>query len=215
MPTAQPSTSSLRAILARGRVMPILTIHDVATAAPLARALVAGGIHVFEVLMRTPVACDAVREMKAAAPEADIGMGTIMTAADVEKAVAAGASFGVSPGLGDRLAAAVAAHGMPFLPGVATPSEVMAASDRGFEALKYFPANGAAGISFLQALAPVFPTTVFCPTGGIRREDVPGYLKLPNCPIVGGSWVAPPDLVRAGDWPAITALAASAASLNA
>lgn len=208
------SSSSLRRILARGRVMPILTIHDVATAAPMARALVAGGIHVFEVVLRTAVAFDAVREMKAAVPEADVGMGTLLTPDHVEKAVAAGASFGVSPGLTNRLADAVVAHGLPFLPGVATVSEVMAACDRGFDALKYFPANGAAGIAFLQALAPVFPSTLFCPTGGIRLEDARAYLKLPNCPIVGGSWLTPAELVRAGDWPAITALANAAASIG-
>ena len=210
----ETSTSAIRRILAHGRVMPILTIHDVATAAPLARALVAGGIHVFEVVLRTAVAFDAVREMKAAVPEANVGMGTLLTPRDVEQAVAAGASFGVSPGVTDRLADAVAAHGMPFLPGVATPSEVMVAYERGFDALKYFPANGVAGIAFLQALAPVFPAAVFCPTGGIRREDVASYLKLPNCPIVGGSWVTPAELVWAGDWPAITALAKAAASIG-
>lgn len=210
-----PEASPLRQFLARSPVMPILTVHDLAVAGPLARALVAGGITVFEVVMRTPVACAAVEAMRAAAPEAVVGMGTLLGAEDVDKAVAAGAAFGVSPGLTASLAAAAAARGLPFLPGVATPGEVMAARDHGFRELKLFPAQGAAGIAFLQAVAPVFPDTIFCPTGGIRQADVPAYLKLPNCPTVGGSWVAPPDLVRAGDWAGITALARTAAALVA
>lgn len=210
-----PEASPLRQFLARSPVMPILTVHDLAVAGPLARALVAGGITVFEVVMRTPVACAAVEAMRAAAPEAVVGMGTLLGAEDVDKAVAAGAAFGVSPGLTAPLAAAAAARGLPFLPGVATPGEVMAARDHGFRELKLFPAQGAAGIAFLQAVAPVFPDTIFCPTGGIRQADVPAYLKLPNCPTVGGSWVAPPDLVRAGDWAGITALARTAAALVA
>lgn len=213
MPASRPSP--LRQYLTRCPVMPILTVHDVAVAAPLARALVAGGVTVFEIVMRTPVACDAVVAMRAAAPEAVVGMGTLLGPDDVDKAVAAGAAFGVSPGLTPALAAAAIARGLPLLPGVATPGEVMAARDHGFRELKFFPANGVAGIPFLQALAPVFPDTVFCPTGGIRPADVPAYRKLPNCPTVGGSWVAPQDLVAAGDWPAITALARQAAAFAA
>jgi 2-dehydro-3-deoxyphosphogluconate aldolase/(4S)-4-hydroxy-2-oxoglutarate aldolase len=210
-----PEASPLRQFLARVPVMPILTVHDVAVAAPLARALVAGGVTVFEVVMRTPVACAAVVEMRAAAPDAVVGMGTLLGPDDIDKALAAGAAFGVSPGLTGPLAAAAVARGLPLLPGVATAGEVMAARDHGFRELKFFPANGTAGIAFLQALAPVFPDTVFCPTGGIRPVDVPAYLKLPNCPTVGGSWVAPQELVRAGDWAGITALARTAAALVA
>ena len=205
----------LRQYLSRCPAMPILTVHDVAHAAPLARALVAGGLTVFEVVMRTPAACAAVVEMRAAAPEAVIGMGTLLGPSDVERALAAGASFGVSPGLTATLAAAAVAGGLPWLPGVATAGEVMAARDHGFRELKFFPANGAGGISFLQALAPVFSDTIFCPTGGIRPVDVPAYRKLPNCPTVGGSWVAPPELVQECDWAAITALARAASSLAA
>jgi 2-dehydro-3-deoxyphosphogluconate aldolase/(4S)-4-hydroxy-2-oxoglutarate aldolase len=210
-----PDAGRLRQILSRTPVMPILTVHDVAVAAPLARALVAGGVTVFEVVMRTPAACAAVAEMRAAAPEAVVGMGTLLGPDDVDKAIAAGAAFGVSPGLTAALAGAAVARGLSLLPGVATPGEVMVARDHGFRELKFFPANGIAGVAFLQALAPVFPDTVFCPTGGIRAADVPAYLKLPNCPTVGGSWVAPQELVQAGDWAGITALARTAAALAA
>ena len=204
----------MRDLLVGCPVMPILTVHDVATAAPLARALVAGGIRIFEVLMRTPAACGAVARMRAAVPEAVVGMGTLLTPDDVARAVAAGACFGVSPGLTTALADAVVDQGLPFLPGVATASEVMAARDRGFRDMKLFPAQGVAGAAFLRAVAPVFPDVMFCPTGGIGRADVATYLQLPNCPTVGGSWVAPHDMVRAGDWDGITALARSAASLT-
>jgi 2-dehydro-3-deoxyphosphogluconate aldolase / (4S)-4-hydroxy-2-oxoglutarate aldolase len=210
-----PRPSLLRQYLARCPVMPILTVHDVAVAAPLARALVAGGVTVFEVVLRTAAACDAVVAMRAAAPEAVVGMGTLLGPDDVAKAVAAGAAFGVSPGLTSALAAAAIGHGLPLLPGVATPGEVLAARDHGFRELKFFPANGSAGIPFLQALAPVFPDTVFCPTGGIRPADVPAYRKLPNCPTVGGSWLTPQELVTAGDWSGITALARQAAAFAA
>lgn len=203
---------AMRAILARTRIVPILSIDDPAVAVPLARALVAGGVTVLEVVLRTPCAAAAVRAMRDAVPEADVGMGTILSAADVETAVAAGATFGVSPGLSPAITAAVRAHGLPFLPGVATPSEVLAARDEGFHEQKFFPANGAAGIAFLQALAPVFPDVVFCPTGGIRRDDVAAFLALPNCPVVGGSWVVPAKALRDRDWSAITALARAAAA---
>lgn len=203
---------SMREILARGRVLPILSIHDPAAAEPVARALVAGGVMAFEVVLRTPCAAEAVRAMRAAVPDADVGMGTLLTAADVATAVAAGATFGVSPGLTPDLAAAVRAHDLPFLPGVATASEVLAARGWGFLEQKLFPAHGPEGVAFLRAVAPVFPDVVFCPTGGIRPEDVAAYLKLPNCAVVGGSWVVPAEAVRAGDWAAVTALAKQAAA---
>lgn len=206
-----PQDGAMRRFLSCCPVMPILTVHDLAVAAPLARSLVAGGITVFEVVLRTPAACAAVVEMRAAVPDAVVGMGTLVCPADVDRAVAAGAAFGVSPGLTPQLAAAAGTSGLPLLPGVATAGEVMVARDLGFRELKYFPAHGPAGIAFLKAVAPVFPDVVFCPTGGILPPDVPAYLGLPNCPTVGGSWVAPQDLVRAGDWAGITALARTAA----
>jgi len=209
---AQPSR--MREILARVPVMPVLMIHDAAIAGELATALVAGGVTAFEVLMRTPAAPDAIRAMRAATPQAAVGAGTLLRPADVEAAVAAGASFGVAPGLTDTLAAAVRAADLPFLPGVATASEIMAAVEHGFRELKLFPAHGSAGIQWLQSMAGVFPEVTFCPTGGIRNEDVPGYISLPNCKTIGCSWVTPNDLIKARDWPAITALAKRAMAMR-
>lgn len=204
----------MRELLALTPVMPVLTIHDVSIAADLAAALVAGGIPVFEVLMRTPVAAAAIRAMHEAVPKAYIGAGTLLRPGDVEAAVAAGASFGVAPGLTGALAAAVRSAGLPFLPGVASASEIMQAVEHGFRELKLFPAHGSAGVQWLQSMSGVFPDVTFCPTGGIRVEDVAGYLKLPNCHTIGCSWVAPPELVKARDWTAITALAKRASAMR-
>lgn len=203
--TTTPRT--MRAILARTPVMPILTIHDASTAGDLAQALVQGGIHVFEVVMRTPQAVAAVQAMREATPEADIGMGTLMTPEDVVLAQQAGAQFGVSPGLTPELAQAIHAHHMPFLAGVATASEVMQARVFGLKELKYFPAQGPVGAAWLKDMSQVFPDVLFCPTGGIRPAHIPDYLALPNCCTVGGSWVVPSDLLNDRDWAGITALA--------
>lgn len=211
MPTNQ---STMRALLARVPVMPIMTIHDADTAGDLARALVDGGIGVFEVVMRTPAALDAIRAMARAAPEAAVGAGTVLRPDDVARAVDAGAAFGVSPGLTESLGRAVQAAGLPFLPGVATAGEVMAAVELGFSELKLFPAHGAAGIPWLDSVAGVFPNVTFCPTGGIKPEHVPGYLGLRNCGTIGCSWVTPAGLVAARDWAAITALARKAAAMK-
>jgi 2-dehydro-3-deoxyphosphogluconate aldolase/(4S)-4-hydroxy-2-oxoglutarate aldolase len=201
----------MREILARGPVMPILTLADPAPAGDLARALVRGGVMAFEIVLRTPAAIDALKAMVAAAPEASVGLGTILDADDVARARAAGAAFGVSPGLTPGLGEAVRATGFPFLPGVASASEIMRAREYGMRELKYFPANGRDGIGWLQAVAAVFPDTVFCPTGGIRPPDIPDYLALANCMTVGGSWIVPKDALAARDWPAIEKLARQAA----
>ena len=198
---------TMRQILARVTVMPVLTVHDVRSAAELAAALVRGGVVVFEVLLRTPQALEAVKAMIDAAPEADIGLGTLLTAEDVQAAVEAGVAFGVSPGLTPSLAHAARSAGLPFLPGTASASEVMFAREQGFRELKFFPAQGSAGIPWLRNMAPVFPDVVFCPTGGIQPADIPDYLALPNCCTVGGSWIAPSALVQAQNWPEITKLA--------
>ena len=208
------SKCSMREILTRTPVMPVLTVHDASVAADLARALVDGGIFVFEVLMRTPAAADAIRAMVKAAPEAHVGAGTLLRRDDVVRAVDAGAAFGVAPGLTSALAGAVQAAGLPFLPGVSTASEVMQAMEFGFAELKLFPAQGGAGVAWLQAMAGVFPSVTFCPTGGIKPGDVPNYLALPNCGTVGCSWGTPVDLVRERDWAGITALAAQAAKIK-
>ena len=177
---------TMREIMSLAPVMPVLTIHDVSLAGPLAPALVEGGIRVFEVVMRTPAALPALRDMQRATPEAMIGVGTLLNADDVARAVDAGAAFGVSPGCTAELAAAVLQHGLPMLPGVATASEIMRARDLGFKELKFFPAQGAAGIAWLRDMASVFPDVLLCPTGGIRPADIPGYLALPNCCILPG-----------------------------
>jgi 2-dehydro-3-deoxyphosphogluconate aldolase/(4S)-4-hydroxy-2-oxoglutarate aldolase len=201
---------TMREILARTPVMPILTIHDASTAGDLAQALVKGGIHVFEVVMRTPQAVAAVKAMREATPDADIGMGTLMTPDDVIRAHHAGAQFGVSPGLTPELAQAIQAHRLAFLPGVATASEVMQARAFGLKELKYFPAQGPIGTAWLKDMSQVFPDVIFCPTGGIRAPHIPDYLALPNCFTVGGSWVVPIELLNDRDWAGITALAEQA-----
>lgn len=194
-------------------VVPVLIIEDVAHAAPLARALVAGGLPALEVTLRTPVALDAIRAMADAAPDAVVGAGTLRSAAHVKAAVAAGARFGVSPGLSHAVLDAADDADLPMLPGVATPSEAMAAADRRLEILKFFPAEANGGIRVLKAWASPLAGLAFCPTGGIGAGNAPNYLAQPNVLCVGGSWVAPSEMIRQGDWTGITALARAAASL--
>ena len=179
----------------------------------MARALVAGGLRVLEVTLRTPQGLPAIAAMRRAVPEAVIGVGTLATAAQFAQADAAGVRFGVSPGLTAELSAAAATVRWPLLPGVMTPSELIAARAAGFTTCKLFPAQQAGGIGMLKALHAVFPDVRFCPTGGISRETAPQYLALPNVACVGGSWVVPDEAVRAGDWARIEALARDAAGL--
>ncbi len=201
-------------ILRLGPVMPVLVIDDISHAVPLARALVAGGIRVLEVTLRTPVALDAVRAMCAAVPDAVVGVGTIASPQDLADSKAAGAVFGVSPGLTASLLEAARQTGLPLLPGTMTPSDVMTARAAGLTACKLFPAAMAGGIGMLKALYGPFADMTFCPTGGIDAASAPQYLALPNVACVGGSWLAPKALVQAGDWPAITALAKAASRLR-
>ncbi|SEA53745.1 bifunctional 4-hydroxy-2-oxoglutarate aldolase/2-dehydro-3-deoxy-phosphogluconate aldolase [Rubrimonas cliftonensis] len=196
-------------------VIPVLIVEDVATAAPLARALCAGGLRALEVTLRTPAALDVIRAMVAAAPDAVVGAGTLMTPEDVRAAKAAGARFGVSPGCTDRVLDAAEAEGLPMLPGVATPGEAMRAAERGLSILKFFPAEANGGAKALGAWASPLAKLRFCPTGGVSLENARDYLKLPNVLCVGGSWVAPKDAVAEGDWARIEALAAEAAALTA
>lgn len=197
-------------VCALAPVIPVLIVDDVAHAAPLAEALVAGGLPALEVTLRTPAALDVIRAM-ADVEGGVVGAGTLRTAADVKAAVAAGARFGVSPGLSPAVMDAAEDAGLPMLPGVATPSEAMAAADRGLEILKFFPAEANGGIPVLKAWASPLAGLKFCPTGGVGPGNVADYLALPNVVCVGGSWVAPTDRVRAGDWGAITELAEIAA----
>ena len=208
-------TLGMRGILARGPVMPILTLPDASRAADLAHALVAGGVMVFEVLLRTPAALDALRAMKRAEPAASIGLGTVLCADDIDRAVSAGADFAVAPGFTLNLATAAQRAGLPLLPGVSSASEVMLARDLDLNALKLFPANVIGGVAWLKAMAPVFPMITFCPTGGIKPADIPDYLAQPNCSTVGGSWVVPNELLAAADWSAISARARQAAGMTA
>jgi 2-dehydro-3-deoxyphosphogluconate aldolase/(4S)-4-hydroxy-2-oxoglutarate aldolase len=195
-------------------VIPVITIYDTRHAEDLAKALVAGGLFVFEIVLRTDCALRAVEIMARAVPEAKVGMGTVMNAAQIDQARNAGAAFGVSPGLTPRLVEALRDRDWPFLPGVQTASEVMAASEAGFRELKLFPANLVGGVSWLRFMRPIFPDVAFFPTGGIKSEEVPTYLAEANCCAVGGSWVVPADEIRARNWRAIEALALQAAALG-
>jgi 2-dehydro-3-deoxyphosphogluconate aldolase/(4S)-4-hydroxy-2-oxoglutarate aldolase len=205
---------NIQTILRAGPVMPVIVLNDARDALPLARALLAGGIRVLEVTLRTPAALPAVRALRAELPDAIVGVGTITTPADLHAAIDAGAQFGVSPGATPRLLGAIRESGMPFLPGTMTPSEVFAARDAGFQALKLFPAHQAGGVGMLKAIGSVLPEVVFCPTGGITAATAPEFLALPNVACVGGSWLAPATLVEAGDWKAIELLASAAAILG-
>ncbi|MBA4286169.1 MAG: keto-deoxy-phosphogluconate aldolase [Xanthomonadaceae bacterium] len=202
-------------ILKDGPVMPVIVLNELKHAVPLAQALVAGGIRVLEVTMRTPIALDCVRAIRAAVPDAIVGVGTVTGPDDVLAAITAGAQFGVSPGATPALLDAINKSGLPFLPGTMTPSEVLAARDAGFRALKLFPAQPAGGIPLLKALASVFSDVLFCPTGGIDAASAHGYLALPNVACVGGSWLAPQALIAAGDWDGITELARATGRLKA
>ncbi|QQA44421.1 bifunctional 4-hydroxy-2-oxoglutarate aldolase/2-dehydro-3-deoxy-phosphogluconate aldolase [Pelagovum pacificum] len=193
-------------------VVPVLVIDDAATAGDLAAALVAGGLPALEVTLRTPAALEAITEM-AKVKGGVVGAGTLLTPEDVEKAKAAGATFGVSPGATDRLLDACEANDLPLLPGAATASEAMALLERGYTVQKFFPAEANGGVKALKAIGAPIPQVRFCPTGGVSLANAPEYLALSNTVCVGGSWVAPADKVAAGDWDAITALAAEAAKL--
>lgn len=195
-------------------VIPVLSIERERDAVPLARALYEGGLSVVEVTFRTPAAAASIAAIVAALPQVTAGAGTLLRAADVAAAVNAGARFLVSPGTTAELAGAALATELPYLPGVATPSEIMAARALGICVMKLFPAEALGGTAFLRALAPVFPGIAFCPTGGIDERLAEDYLALPNVPLVGGSWMAPRDAVAAGDWARIRRLAERAAAIG-
>jgi 2-dehydro-3-deoxyphosphogluconate aldolase/(4S)-4-hydroxy-2-oxoglutarate aldolase len=210
--TPQTASDLSRKICLLAPVIPVLVIDDAGTAAALARALIRGGLPALEVTLRTPAALEAIREM-ARVPGGAVGAGTLLTPADVEAAKAAGATFGVSPGATDRVLDACEANDLPLLPGAATSSEVMRLLERGYSVQKFFPAEANGGVPALRAIGAPIPQVKFCPTGGVSLKNAPDYLALGNTLCVGGSWVAPAHLVKAGDWDAITALAAEAAAL--
>ncbi len=194
-------------------VIPVIVVDELSQAAPLAQALFNGGLKVLEITLRTPVALEAMKLMKAAVPEAIVGAGTIVSPEDVTAAVEAGADFLVSPGATDVMIDAVQAANIPMLPGVSTPSEAMHLSSRGFSFLKFFPAEAAGGVAMLKSIGGPLAKLRFCPTGGINLAKAPEYLALPNVVCIGGTWMIPKPLVEAGDWAAIEELAREAASL--
>jgi 2-dehydro-3-deoxyphosphogluconate aldolase/(4S)-4-hydroxy-2-oxoglutarate aldolase len=200
-------------LAACGPVIPVIVIDRVEDAVPLARALVAGGVRVLEVTLRTPAALDCIRAMVAAVPEAIVGAGTIRSIADAQAAKDAGCQFAVSPGYTPEIGRACLDIGLPLLPGVSTASEVMMANADGYRFLKLFPATAVGGINLLKAFASPFHDVVFCPTGGITLETAPQFLALPNVKVCGGSWLTPADAVKSGDWARITRLAAEAQAL--
>ncbi len=197
-----------------GPVIPVIVIDRVQDAVPLARALVAGGVKVLEVTLRTPVALDCIRAMVAEVPEAIVGAGTVRSIADARAALAAGCRFAVSPGYTTVVGRACTDIGLPLLPGVATASEVMTANADGYRFLKLFPATAVGGVQLLKAFASPFHDVAFCPTGGITPETAPQFLALPNVRVCGGSWLTPPDAVKSGDWARISKLAAEAQALR-
>ena len=210
-----PAQQSLAAaeICRLAPVVPVLVIDDLAHAALLATALVAGGLPVLEVTLRTPVALDAIRAMSQV-PGGRVGAGTLLTPADVKAAKAAGATFGVSPGATDRILDACAEYDLPLLPGAATASEIMVLLEKGYTVQKFFPAEQSGGAAFLKSIGSPIPQVKFCPTGGIGLKNARDYLSLPNILCVGGSWVAPKDAMARGDWAEVTRLAAEAAALR-
>ena len=207
-------SETLLSILELQPVVPVLIVEDASTAVPLARALVAGGLKAIEITLRTPAALEAIRLVASEVEGAVAGAGTVLDASRFAEAEDAGAQFIVSPGTTQELLDAARGSDVPLLPGAVTASEVMALREEGYSVMKFFPAEQAGGVAYLKALASPLAGISFCPTGGISPKNAMDYLSLPNVVCVGGSWVAPKEMVIAGDWQGITALAAEAARLD-
>lgn len=205
----------LDALAARTPVVPVVVVDELDQAVPVARALAAGGVPVVELTLRTPVALDAVRAIAAEVPEVLVGAGTIVTPGQAEQARAAGAQFLVSPGATPALLAAMTDTGLPFLPGTATVSEVLAVLETGHDEMKLFPAEASGGAAFLSSVASPVPAARFCPTGGVTPANAAAYLRLPNVACVGGTWLTPRDVLAAGDWARVTELARAVDDLRA
>jgi 2-dehydro-3-deoxyphosphogluconate aldolase / (4S)-4-hydroxy-2-oxoglutarate aldolase len=205
----------IRDVVSAAPVIPVIVMEDASYAVPLARALLAGGLTVLEVTLRTAAALESIRLIAREVPQAMVGAGTVLNAGDFAAARDAGAHFAVSPGSTDALLEYGRSCGMPFLPGVMTPSEVMAAVAAGYDILKFFPAAQGGGVDMLKAFAGPFPGVKFCPTGGISLANASDFLALPNVCCVGGSWITPSDAMRASDWAIITRLARQAQRLRA
>jgi 2-dehydro-3-deoxyphosphogluconate aldolase/(4S)-4-hydroxy-2-oxoglutarate aldolase len=207
-------SNRIRELIGQTTILPVLVIDDAAKAVPLARALADGGLKLIEITLRTPAALSAIAAIAEALPGIVVGAGTVCNASDARRAQKAGARFAVSPGHATDLGNACAELGLPYLPGVATASEVMAARNDGYDVMKFFPAEAAGGLAMLAALGGPFPDVMFCPTGGIDAANAPAYLARSNVLCVGGSWIAPRDEVTAGNWAKLTGLAAAAARLQ-
>ncbi|MDP3834625.1 MAG: bifunctional 4-hydroxy-2-oxoglutarate aldolase/2-dehydro-3-deoxy-phosphogluconate aldolase [Hydrogenophaga sp.] len=197
----------------KSRVVPVIVLKDAAHAVPLAHALLEGGIDVMEITLRSGVALQAIEAVARAVPQMHLGAGTVTRAAEVPQVMAAGATFALSPGCTEALVYAVRSAGLPFIPGVMTPGEVMSARDHGFTLMKLFPAAQAGGIAMLKALGAPLPDVRFCPTGGVGTDNLREILALPNVAMAGGSWLTPADSMRQGDWKRITQLAREATAL--
>lgn len=208
------NSEALMGVLSAQPVMPVVAVDSAAEAVHLARALAKGGLKAIEITLRTPAALDAIKAVADEVPETVCGAGTVLNPKQFEQALAAGAKFVVSPGATVELLDAAKGASAPLLPGAATPSELMAMLEEGYQVLKFFPAEQLGGIAYLKALAPVFQGITFCPTGGVSMANVRDYLALPNIVCVGGSWVAPKAVVAAGNWEEITRLATEAAALR-
>ena len=201
----QPST-----VLNASPVMPVMVIHDLENAVPLAKALVAGGIRVLEITLRTPVALEAIRAISQEVPDAIVGAGTILNPEQLQQAADAGAVFAISPGLTAHLLAAAQKSSIALIPGISSLSELMLGMEYGLDHFKFFPAENAGGIPMLKAIAGPIPQVTFCPTGGISLKNYNEYLALPNVACCGGSWLAPADVVANKDWAKVTQLAQEA-----
>jgi 2-dehydro-3-deoxyphosphogluconate aldolase/(4S)-4-hydroxy-2-oxoglutarate aldolase len=195
------------------RVVPVIVIHDVAHAVPMAHALLEGGIDVMEITLRSDAALAAMAAVAKAVPAMHVGAGTVTRVEDVQRVIDAGASFALSPGCTDALVQAVQDARLPFVPGVMTPGEVMRARDQGFTLMKLFPASQAGGMGMLKAMGAPLPDVQFCPTGGVSVDNLADFLQLPNVAMAGGSWLTPPQLQVQGQWARITELARQASTI--
>jgi 2-dehydro-3-deoxyphosphogluconate aldolase / (4S)-4-hydroxy-2-oxoglutarate aldolase len=210
----QKARARLMELFAFAPVIPVITIEDAAHAVPLARALVAGGLRVVEITLRTAAAVDAARAIIAEVPEAVVGIGTVLTAEDLERAARLGAAFAISPGMSQNLLDAAASGDLPFAPGIQTASELMLCVTRGYDVVKFFPAVPAGGLAMLNALGGPFPSVRYCPTGGIGEANAAQWLAHPKVMAVGGSWVAPASDIKSGAWSTIEQRARAAAALR-
>lgn len=201
-------------VLKLSPVMPVVVLDDAGLAEPLARVLLASGISTIEITLRTPAALDAIRAIADTAPEMIVGAGTVLSEDDLKAAIDAGARYALSPGGTPKLMKAARKASIPFIPGVATSSEIMRGMDLGYTAFKFFPAEQAGGAAALKSIGAPLPSVRFCPTGSITLEKAPAYLALPNVLCIGGSWITPAEKLKAQDWGAIETLAKQAAALK-